>query len=166
MLKGIKRMQFHCKNWKHPWATSHNMAPNLYGALKFQEFLFPLGLHILAKLSLSQLSWHFNNKIWDWESVFWGEPLNTSNLMGTYLISFSKLTVVLVRWFLCTRLTFWKLEKLSKLKDLVDRTDTDDPEETEDTPEIMSKHKWENRNNEFLALLFFPLVFMRICTGW
>lgn len=43
--------------------------------------------------------------------------------------------VVLVRWFLCTRLTFWKLEKLSKLKDLVDRTDTDDPEETEDTPE-------------------------------
>ena len=58
--------------------------------------------------------------------------------MGTYLISYLQLTVVLVRWFLCTRLTFWKLEKLSKLKDLVDRTDTDDPEETEDTPEIMS----------------------------
>ena len=54
--------------------------------------------------------------------------------MGTYLISYLKLTVVLVRWFLCTRLTFWKLEKLSKLKDLTDLTDTDDPDETEDTP--------------------------------
>ena len=42
--------------------------------------------------------------------------------------------MVLVRWFLCTRLTFWKLEKLSKLKDLTDLTDTDDPDETEDTP--------------------------------
>ena len=64
---------------------------------------------------------------------------------------------------MCTRLTFWKFEKLSKLKDLVDRTDTDDPEETEDTPEIMSKYKWENRNNEFLVLIFLSLVFMRIC---
>ena len=70
-----------------------------------------------------------------------GNLSNISNLMGTYLIYYLKLTVVLVRWFLCTRLTFWKLEKLSKLKDLVDRTDTDDPEETEDTPEIISKHK-------------------------
>ena len=49
-----------------------------------------------------------------------------------------KVTVVLVRWFLCTRLTFWKLEKVSKLKDLTDRTDTEDPEDTDETPEIPS----------------------------
>ena len=55
---------------------------------------------------------------------------------------------------MCTRLTFWKLEKLSKLKDLVDRTDTDDPEETEDTPEIMLNHKLENRNNCFVHPIF------------
>ena len=47
-----------------------------------------------------------------------------------------RLTVVRVKWFLCTaRLTFWKLEKVSKLKDRTDLDDTEEPEDTEDTPE-------------------------------
>ena len=46
-----------------------------------------------------------------------------------------ELTVVLVRWFLCTRFTFWKVENWSKLNDLTERTETDEPEDTDETPE-------------------------------
>lgn len=54
------------------------------------------------------------------------------NLVNTEMESI--LTVVRVKWFLCTRLTFWKLEKLSKLKERTERTETEDPEDTDDTP--------------------------------
>ena len=82
--------------------------------------------------------------------------------MGTYLISYLQLTVVLVRWFLCTRLTFWKLEKLSKLKDLTDLTDTDDPDETEDTP--INIKQGINGMDFFISNVFFKVFCSRVHT--